>query len=299
MAKRKAKKKAKASPPKPAVRNMKPALRSLCERIKDLEEKTRGKPVVFHHVIGEAVIKVKSNQHKYGENAVAELAVGLGMNPDPKRNTLTKARYIASAWTRQDIIALMKAAKAHGNEFTLTHFLYLAPLRGEQRVRDRTRLENKVVRSGLPTRELHREIVLCTREARQSRRSGGRKPRAPKNPMACCIEMSKYSRDIKIRWKNWDEALFVKVRQVKEEEDPDLAACGIDESLRSQLKQSLQDYVELGERVQGAVKRLRSSIATVGRLLTVHVAKAKGAPKKKRSRPKTRPKGRRAAKTAK
>ena len=298
MAKRKAKKKAKASPPKPAVRNMKPALRSLCERIKARREEIREKRVLFYET-GEAVIKVKSNQHKYGENAVAELAVGLGMNPDPKRNTLTKARYIASAWTRQKIIALMKAAEAHGNEFTLTHFLYLAPLRSEKRVKDRTRLEGKVVRRGIPTRELHREIVLCTRGARQRRRSGGRKPTAPKNPMACCIEMSEYSRDIKIRWKNWDEALFVKVRQVKEEEEPDLAACGIDENLRSQLKQSLRDYVELGERVQGAIKRLRSSIATVGRLLAVRAEKAEGAPKKKRSKPKTRPKGRRAARTAK
>lgn len=91
------------------------------------------------------------------------------MNPDPKRNVLAKARQIASVWTRQRIIELMEAAEAHGNEFTVSHFEELAVLRGEQGLKDRARLEDEVIRLGITTRELHGEIVACTRRAIQSR----------------------------------------------------------------------------------------------------------------------------------
>jgi len=151
------------------IRGMNPALRAVYERIKARRDEMREKAVILTYEIGEEVLNIQSNHHKYGEKAVTELAVGLGMNPNMKRNPLAKARQIASAWSRYRIIELMEAAEEYGNEFTVSHFEELAVLRGEQGLKDRARLEDEVIRLGIPIRELHGKIVACTRRAIQSR----------------------------------------------------------------------------------------------------------------------------------
>ena len=127
-----------------------------------MKNKAGENTVLDRYDLGKKVLGVATGDRVYGGAVVPVLAEFLGC----AQNLLWACRQFASAYERAEVERLLERASVTGHEITFGHFRCLSALgRNRASTRLRKQFEKKIVKEGMPIREL-RQLLAHERDCR-------------------------------------------------------------------------------------------------------------------------------------
>jgi hypothetical protein len=225
---------------------MNPALRRIANKVRGKLSAYHDQGIIVFHEVGKLVQSIIGDKAKYGTGALGKLAASL---PERSEPLLIAARNFSRVYTPKEIKQLTEAAESNGHLFSQSHFITLSQYSGKRQARLRHSMEAKIVEEGMSTRELQQELRVLESSGPAPQ---GRKPAAPKTPMAAFQQMSKVRRDIDSRVGLWHDFGIKPVTQLKTGE--------IDENLIQQIEQTRNDMVGVAESAGQMIKSCEQAL---------------------------------------
>ncbi len=182
-----------------AIAEMSPELKEVHEAIKKEVKSLTDANIMARYRVGKHVAVVTGNERKYGESAVATLAIALGGTVSD--TMLWEYRRLANSFTETGLKKMMDKQTRGGRYITYNHLRLIANLKPNER----TAMVKKVFIEDLTTDEL---AAAIQKKAGGKRSSGGRRPQAPKTITAGLSQIDKLGSDIHKRMTIWDKAVF-------------------------------------------------------------------------------------------
>lgn len=172
------------------------SLKTIYTRINTKLNDDAKKSILTRFDVGESIAKVKGDERKYGERAMAQLSEALGY----KESVLYSYAQIATTYTRERLEQFMNDMEKAGGYLSYSQVRLLITV---DNVKLREQLEKRLVAELLTADQLT-QIV----QAKAGKRSNNSGPLAPRSPMAGLQQMAKMSESLLDRQAIYQKSIF-------------------------------------------------------------------------------------------
>lgn len=251
---------------------MTPALQKVAKELdKQMDREARGN-LLLNYDQGLMIRQVIEDEAEYGSNAVEQLAQFHGRNA----SELYDLRNITLTWTREEVEEIASETMESGRRLTVMHLRLLNTLKNK---RTRDAMQNRVLKESMSARDLANEVKASGGDRHTHHGQGGRKPSAPKSPLAGVQQIIKAAKGFTNRKEVWEPSVFDELDEIDSDK--------LTEDVLAQLTEADEVMTAMEQSVMSVHERVRKNKERAERAVQEKQASSETAPAGKTTKKKS------------